>query len=498
MRRSLGRAARTLAVAGAFLGLVDASQAQLFRFWGSKTTASQPPAPPPTAINPLHRLEEIKVELAWMNDPSTFPCPMTARVRGRLLEVSGLAPNQPVKQLALELAHQTTSMPIADSIKIKPGVAARPPSTEPMESLANNAATLLARTFSDRSHDLQIQAQATGQLVLTGTVLSYEEKLNISRVLRQVRGVTSIDNQLTVAPSVNHGQMVTFITSDGRLALSGEAAQPAAPPPASSIALPAAQEPSAAPASPPAKVEARQPEFKPAMPLTMVPVKQAESLKPIVPASPLKPVSAQGPAPVSAPLQPLTPIHSAAVEPKNPLLIPPPVPQGLKPVTSFKNAPFATTYAGASRMPEAAPPASTTKLVPVSTASSTPLPPLRPVTASTTSSTFPSRLVSTSSTTPSSGDQISDGVAFIEESGASRTAGAKAPQPAVTPALLQRRVEVACAGLARDVKVEVMPDGTWTVRVKVPGNLDKQVTEKVLRLEEMSSPRIKLELTLLP
>ena len=55
-----------------FFGVVETSQAQLFRFWGSRTATIQQPVAPPVA-NPLQRLEEIKVELAWLSDPALVP-----------------------------------------------------------------------------------------------------------------------------------------------------------------------------------------------------------------------------------------------------------------------------------------------------------------------------------------------------------------------------------------------------------------------------------------
>jgi len=492
MRRSLGRAARSLAVAGALFGLVDATQAQpLFRFWGSKTTTSQPPATP-AGVNPLERLEEIQVELAWLSDPSTFPCPLTAKVRGRLLEVGGLAPNQPIKQQALELARQSCSLPIADAIKIRPGVGGRHPSTEPMESLARTAATALAKTFGERVHEVQVQAQDTGQLILSGTVFSYEEMLNISRLLRQVHGVSSIDNQLTVTPTMSQGQMVTLISSDGRLALSTEAAPPAPPAPPGPQALPAPPAPSNPPAPPTLTAVVPQPEYQATLPLTATSIQPANSSMPAGPTGRLLPIAAQAPAPIPVQNQPLPSIDYPHPEVKNPLLTPPPVPQSLKTNSALKSATPDTPYSGAYHTPltTTALPTGNMKLLPNISNAST----LQPVAGGSFSTNGATR----SATGPSSGDQVAAGVVFLDDSGSSKTKGAKAPQATITPAMLQYRVEAACAGLARDVQVEVMPDGIWAIKVRVLSNLDKQVTEKIMRLEEMVSPRMRLELTLLP
>src|SRR5262245_20317178 len=77
------------------------------------TAAPKPtePAPAPTVVKSEKsadvtdgrgRLAEIKVELAWLTDPITFPYQLAARVCGSSLEVGGIVPNDVLRQRALQ------------------------------------------------------------------------------------------------------------------------------------------------------------------------------------------------------------------------------------------------------------------------------------------------------------------------------------------------------------------------------------------------------------
>src|SRR5688572_22865890 len=70
------------------------------------------PAPARTTRAAPGRVEELKVELAWMAEPETFRCPLRVRIGPQEAEVSGKVPSKKVRRLALEIAERAVSVPV--------------------------------------------------------------------------------------------------------------------------------------------------------------------------------------------------------------------------------------------------------------------------------------------------------------------------------------------------------------------------------------------------
>src|SRR5262245_48834072 len=104
MRRALRRACWALAAAGS-LGLAAPAAAQ---------TTPAPGQPPAWATS--RRATEIEVELAWLADPVTCPCPLTAHVTGPTLEVRGSVPSMFARAQALKLARERSQLAVIDSL----------------------------------------------------------------------------------------------------------------------------------------------------------------------------------------------------------------------------------------------------------------------------------------------------------------------------------------------------------------------------------------------
>jgi hypothetical protein len=236
MRKGLGRAARILMAAGA-LGLARPAAAQVAPAEAPAVAAEESALPA--------RLEELRVSLAWLTDPATFPHELTARVRGDSLEAGGAVPDSVVKELALKLARQHTSLPVVDAVEVRPAKAA-PRVALPAQAVQRAAAALLSVAVGVRGRDMSVQARPDGQVTVRGSVGSLEEKLNVSRRLRQVLGCTAVVNRLTVAdlaadkPAPARGpagslQEKLFVSQQLREAGGREA--PAAPPAPADVRL---------------------------------------------------------------------------------------------------------------------------------------------------------------------------------------------------------------------------------------------------------------------
>jgi hypothetical protein len=108
------------------------------------------------------------------------------------------------------------------------------------------------------------------------------------------------------------------------------------------------------------------------------------------------------------------------------------------------------------------------------------------------------------------------GTIEFEEEPPAEPAQAPAPTPASTPAPatprtttqdlytlvvpenLKKQVKAVCGRQAKDVTVEVQPDGTVRVSVKATKAAEKQLTSKILAIPEMSSPKVRLSIDVVP
>src|SRR5262249_32101015 len=149
-----------------------------------------------TPLSAAHaRLDEMKVELAWLADATTFPYQLDAHANGAALEVRGYVANEAVRAHALEVARRHTALPVADALKVYPGLVSRAAGVS-AQTLEEGAARMLADKMGGRARTLEVKAQANGQVAVTGSVLSVEEKLAVSRHLRRLRGCTAVANRL--------------------------------------------------------------------------------------------------------------------------------------------------------------------------------------------------------------------------------------------------------------------------------------------------------------
>src|SRR5207253_9698700 len=86
---------------------------------------------------------EIKTELAWLDNPSTFPYRLQARVTGSSLEVTGAVPTATLHVEAVRIARGECRLPIKDEI-IARADAVLPPATKPAQEISRAVNDALA------------------------------------------------------------------------------------------------------------------------------------------------------------------------------------------------------------------------------------------------------------------------------------------------------------------------------------------------------------------
>jgi osmotically-inducible protein OsmY len=215
MRRALRRAALALLTAGA-PGLAGPALAQPLP---AAAPTSLPPAD--TAREGRGRLEEMKVEMAWLADAATFHCPLAARTVDGNLEVRGFVPGESMQEKALKLARAHTYLPVVNALQINPELAPHEAGVNP-DAVRQGAVEVLNEAFASAARGFDIRAESGGQVVISGSVNSVEEKLAVSRMLRKVRGCTCVSNYLQISPVMRDGRMVTQINAAGTLVVPGQ------------------------------------------------------------------------------------------------------------------------------------------------------------------------------------------------------------------------------------------------------------------------------------
>jgi hypothetical protein len=200
MRRALRRAGWGLLAAGA-LGTTAPVFAREPHGPVVVAPGATAPAAPETAGEPdfQMRLEAVQVELGWLSDPHTFSYQLVAHATAGGVEVRGYVPNDIVRQHALAVARVCTLVPVVDHLKLHPNLVQRLGGGS-TEELRQAAAALLAEAFPGRADGLTVQAKPDGEVTVTGTVSSLEEKLAVSRQLRHVGACTCVANHLEVGP----------------------------------------------------------------------------------------------------------------------------------------------------------------------------------------------------------------------------------------------------------------------------------------------------------
>lgn len=164
------------------------------------------------------RLEEMRVELALLSDPSTFPYAVAASARVGALDLYGFVPNNGIRQHVIDVARRTTILMVHDDMGLQP--TPRPqPSPRPSSVLQKEGMELLQNEMGETAKQVSLEARPNGVIVVKGRIDSFENKVKISRLFRQLTGCGYVVNQLTVEPIVRDGKRVVRVTRDGSLFL---------------------------------------------------------------------------------------------------------------------------------------------------------------------------------------------------------------------------------------------------------------------------------------
>lgn len=500
MHRALRGAARTLVAASA-LGLARPALAQPSPYVTSGpaeqvSVPTDPTGVPPESLN--GHLEEMKVELAWLADVATFPCPIGARAVGGKLEVRGFVPNRAVRERTLEIARMHSLLPVVDLLQIHSSLALRTAGV-PAETVRREANEVLRNALGERFQGLACKAYPNGQVILTGLAISVEEKLALGRKLRQVHGCTCVVNHLTVPTVQREGRLVTLVTSDGANVVPGPLPDLEAPV-QHSIIVSATQDasnqrqPAPTMTSPGNSATVVPWALPPGSPPWTAPGSGQQSRSPYAPVSGPKSTSSKETASQPTRSGELETLPTPRLEPSSGL--PPEKQESPKPTKSSQAKPVSgkpITPAAGKRLDLTTENVTSSRRA-TSTGTKAPeidLLKVPEVPAGWSGIPAPKKEVipTAAENLESTGVHVTTGTVLFEDEPKTLKA------PPVSAAKLKQRVEQTCGKFARSVKVTVRPDKSLVVRVRVANAAaEKPVMEQILQLPEMASPAVQLEM----
>lgn len=148
----------------------------------------------------------MRVELAWLADPLTSSCRLEAHPSGGALEVRGQVPSEAVREHALRLARAESGMPVTSKVQLNAALRT-PAGNKAQDALHREAFNALRQGFPAQAPSISIRTLADGEIVLKGTVPTYEDKLAISRRLRQATACRCVINELHVPAQPHENPM---------------------------------------------------------------------------------------------------------------------------------------------------------------------------------------------------------------------------------------------------------------------------------------------------
>jgi len=171
------------------------------------------------------QLDAFRVELAWLADPMLFAQPPGVKAVLKeetfVVELRGVVSSNALRQRAVELAGKFSETPIKDKLMVLIAPSPRRAST-PVAELHAKAERHISEKLIEFSQDLRVEeVYSNGTIRVGGRLLSYEDKVSVSRSLRRLNGCMAVENRCEVGTMLQDDRLVSLISSDGNFSLPG-------------------------------------------------------------------------------------------------------------------------------------------------------------------------------------------------------------------------------------------------------------------------------------
>ncbi len=206
MRRALRKAGWALAAAGGIgIAAPALAQSQVVQVIGPGGHVVEQGGEVIVMTEGQARYEESQVEVGLLADPMLFSYGLGAHVQGATVEVRGFVPTEAARDQALKVAREQTTLHVVDKLKVAPNLATRSSIDKP-EHIQRTAKELIEEAFPAFGRGVEVTCDARGRVTVSGSVGSHEDRLLVSRKLRQVAGCSCVVNHLSIAGEVSEAR----------------------------------------------------------------------------------------------------------------------------------------------------------------------------------------------------------------------------------------------------------------------------------------------------
>ena len=158
--------------------------------------------------------ESMRIHIEFLADPSISTTDISPSVKNGKITLSGNVSNNTVANNAVALASRLTTCKVISDIRIWP-VSFNKTTKVPVETLQANTNKVVSTEFQTAYPKLSTAVSADGSIIVSGPVVTLEDKLEISKRLHKVTGCQRVVNKMTVQPMRMGNETVTMVNKDG-------------------------------------------------------------------------------------------------------------------------------------------------------------------------------------------------------------------------------------------------------------------------------------------
>ncbi|MCY2941435.1 MAG: BON domain-containing protein [Planctomycetota bacterium] len=176
--------------------------------------ASAKPTTENKAEDSIALAEAMRIHIEFLADPLISTTDISPSVKNGKMILNGNVNNNTVANNAVALASRLTTCKVISEIRIWP-VSFNKTTKVPVETLQANTNKVVSAEFQSAYPKLSTAVSADGSIIVSGPVVTLEDKLEISKRLRKVPGCQRVVNKMTVQPMRMGKETVTMVNKDG-------------------------------------------------------------------------------------------------------------------------------------------------------------------------------------------------------------------------------------------------------------------------------------------
>ncbi|MEI7854959.1 MAG: BON domain-containing protein [Planctomycetota bacterium] len=158
--------------------------------------------------------ESMRIHVEFLADPLISTTDIAPSVKNGKMVLNGNANNNTIANSAVALATKFTTCKVVSEIRIWP-VSFNKITKVPVETLQANTNKVVSAEFQTAYPKLTTAVSEDGSIIVSGPVVTLEDKLEISKRLRKVTGCQRVINKMTVQPMRMGNETVTMVNKDG-------------------------------------------------------------------------------------------------------------------------------------------------------------------------------------------------------------------------------------------------------------------------------------------